>query len=281
MKNLRYLDIEYFTWFKDIISFKKEVSSLNQPELLANVEARYLEYVKNFNSQDLIQIKKSIYKKNHPELTGCYKSKTKIVSQLLSKIKDLQSDEAKSKCQYCGIGKPKTIDHYLPISLFPEYAVLAINLLPCCNDCNKKKDNYWKSDECRGILNFYVDSIPNKQFIQGKISTSNSLPIISYHFNFDGIDSGLKNIITSHYSRLDLFERYQKESADEISEICRQLNIYAKEKTSKEISQLLQDDSEDLQARYGKNYWKAVLFEALANNKSFLKNYRKYLKVPL
>ncbi len=277
MKNLEFLDIEYFDWYKDIIESKNENDFLLQTDSLESIKKRYDEYLDKFDFNNLITIKDSIYKKNHPELTSCYKSKTKKVTELLTKIKNAQTTEAKSKCQYCGINKPKTIDHYLPISLYPEYAVLAINLLPCCNECNKKKDNYWKAEGYRGILNFYVDNIPDEQFLYGKIVTQNDLPVISLKLDFSLINEDLSKIIYAHYTRLELFERYEEESADEISEISRQLKVYSCDKSIKEISKLLLDDAKDLQIKYGKNYWKAVLREALSKSSEYLNNYKKYL----
>lgn len=273
MKNLKYLEIEYFDWYQEMIKLKNENDFLIRQDSLDAVKVRYSEYVTNFNSNGLLLINDSIYPKNHIELTGCYKSKTKMVIELLSLIKNNQTLEAKSKCQYCNINKPKTIDHYLPISLFPEYAVLAINLLPCCNECNKKKDNYWKEDGIRGILNFYVDNIPNEQFLNGVIIIQNEIPLFTLKFNFSSIHSDLSNIIKAHFKRLELFQRYEEESAEEISEITRQLRIYSNGKSIKEVSFLLKKDSLDLQAKYGKNYWKAILRDALSESNEYLSNY--------
>ncbi|WP_203296532.1 HNH endonuclease [Luteirhabdus pelagi] len=278
MQNLTHLDIDYFDWYKEIIKSKKENEFFIKQDSLDSIENRYKEYMENFDSSNLILIKDSIYSKNHPELTSCYKSKTKKVSELITKIKDAQTTETKSKCQYCGINRPKTMDHYLPISLYPEYAVLAINLLPCCNDCNKKKDNYWKEEGFRGILNFYIDNIPDEQFLVGNIIIQNNLPSFIVNFDFSMIDKDFSNIVTAHYKRLELFERYSQESADEISEISRQLSIYSSDKTVDEISKLLKTDANDLQIKYGKNYWKAILRAALSASIVYLNNYKKYVE---
>lgn len=41
------------------------------------------------------------------------------------------------KCPFCGgIGTPRNLDHYLPKSRYPQYAVLPQNLVPACRDCN-------------------------------------------------------------------------------------------------------------------------------------------------
>lgn len=277
MKKLSYLDTDYFDWYNDIVAAKRENVLLTRPDFLDAVKVRYEEYFENFSQENLLLIKDSIYAKNHPELTSCYKSKTQKVSELITEIKDNQSIEAKSKCQYCGINKPKTIDHYLPISLYPEFAVLAINLLPCCNECNKKKDNYWKADSFRGILNFYVDNIPDEQFLTASISVQNDLPLTTFTHDFSSIEEDLSNIIRAHFNRLELFDRYDEESAEEISEISRQLSIYSKDKTIDELKVLLKEDSEGLKNKYGNNYWKAVLRNALSESNDYLNDYNKYM----
>jgi hypothetical protein len=42
-------------------------------------------------------------------------------------------------CPLCGQGTVHQLDHYLPITSFPDYGVTAINLIPTCSDCNKYK----------------------------------------------------------------------------------------------------------------------------------------------
>lgn len=45
---------------------------------------------------------------------------------------------AKGKCPYCGgIGDVEPLDHYLPKSRYPQFAVLPANLIPSCDRCNK------------------------------------------------------------------------------------------------------------------------------------------------
>lgn len=68
-------------------------------------------------------------------------------------------------CPSCGEpGKPGTLDHYLPKSVFPELSVVIANLTPMCAECQQSK-----SDD-------YVDENGNKLFI---------------HPYFDAIDAPL------------------------------------------------------------------------------------------
>lgn len=40
------------------------------------------------------------------------------------------------KCPYCGQQVVKTLDHYLPKTLYPTYAITPYNLVPSCEACN-------------------------------------------------------------------------------------------------------------------------------------------------
>lgn len=76
------------------------------------------------------------------ELVGLYKNQftsnkepKKIYSSILTSSGD--------RCPYCGgIGKPSTLDHYLPKEFYPVFSILPNNLVPACRDCNlgDKKD---------------------------------------------------------------------------------------------------------------------------------------------
>jgi len=44
-----------------------------------------------------------------------------------------------NRCPRCGGSRPGTLDHHLPKSDYPEFAVYPKNLLACCQECNGKK----------------------------------------------------------------------------------------------------------------------------------------------
>lgn len=44
---------------------------------------------------------------------------------------------AEDQCPFCGgVSAPATLDHFLPKSRYPHCAVMPVNLLPACYDCN-------------------------------------------------------------------------------------------------------------------------------------------------
>lgn len=272
---LKHINVNYFAWFQDIANCKVEDLSYNA--LVAaeiDVRQRFDIYNKLFFSNGLQNISNSPFAKNHPELKACYTSVVFKLADLKKLIIDAQEKDQKNRCQYCCIGKPKTFDHYLPISDFSEFSVHALNLLPCCKDCNGKKNSYWIENGGRAILNFYLDKIPNDRFLYVKINYDKPSDTFMTRFELRDtkkIYAALFEIIKLHFIRLDLLERYSDEANDEVSEIRRKFRIEKPHFTKiKSIAQILIQDANDEKKRFGANYWKAILKEALSNSIEFL-----------
>jgi 5-methylcytosine-specific restriction endonuclease McrA len=272
MRKLTPLKYKLYNYFEDIVESKNDSASKVLLSIKSQVSDRYEEYQKNFNETDLIKVNDSPFEKNHVQLISCYKSETNKVKELKKKIRKKQSKEQKGLCQYCCIGKPKTFDHYLPISEYPEFSVLAINLLPCCTDCNEKKKSYWKENSERGIINFYVDNISEKQFLFAKIKLRRNVPYIKFEIQNEKnqIDINLFRTIELHFRRLNLIELYNEESNDELEEMIRQFKIYLKGKNTYSLKEDILEDAKQLINKYGNNYWKTVMKSTLANSDEFM-----------
>lgn len=62
------------------------------------------------------------------------------------------------RCPYCGQQIVKTLDHYLPKTLYPTYAITPYNLVPSCDACNKiKMTESFDSYEQQTIHPYYDD----------------------------------------------------------------------------------------------------------------------------
>jgi hypothetical protein len=52
-------------------------------------------------------------------------------------IYDSLLNAAQESCPFCGgIGTPRNLDHFLPKTHFPQFAIFPKNLVPSCRDCN-------------------------------------------------------------------------------------------------------------------------------------------------
>jgi hypothetical protein len=70
-------------------------------------------------------------------------------------------------CPACGEdGTPRTLDHYLPKSIFPEFSVHLKNLVPMCDICQGIKGEEYLSGTGEKIyFHSYFDTIPDALFI--------------------------------------------------------------------------------------------------------------------
>lgn len=138
----------------------------NLLRLDSDLASRYTDFELAIQNNQLFSFIESPSLKQHKDdLLGCYTGYTKRVHEIFNLIKDAQVPSFLKKCPYCGITIPKTHDHYLPESKFPELAVHALNLIPCCGSCNQIKNNNWKNSTHRTFIYFYSDTIPTEKFI--------------------------------------------------------------------------------------------------------------------
>ncbi len=49
------------------------------------------------------------------------------------------------ECPYCLVSQAATLDHVLPKAVFPEFAILSKNLVPCCDECQRGKGSHWRT----------------------------------------------------------------------------------------------------------------------------------------
>lgn len=131
---------------------EKEYEDLAIKKSLINIKAsKYNTYYKMKNSYEYI------YSNN-------FEYRNKIVKL------------ANGRCPICdsefGYGTVE-LDHVLPKSIFDDYAITPINLIPICRSCNKaKSDKFGNSQE--GILTPYYDSYPLNKMLKMKILIDNN-----------------------------------------------------------------------------------------------------------
>jgi 5-methylcytosine-specific restriction endonuclease McrA len=83
-------------------------------------------------------------------------------SQRIVKIRQMQL----KSCPMCGSSVTGTVDHYLPKEDFPEFSVMAANLVPACSHCNSGK----KGRTFRGAF-------PNERFLHPYFDTLAGQPL--------------------------------------------------------------------------------------------------------
>lgn len=270
--------VAYSKRHKDIVSSKTNTikgcvntTKNNLLDIESQVVSRYSDFEQAITSGTLFHFPEqpSFYPYKE-DLLSCYKNKTIGVKDIFKLIKATQPLRFLSLCPYCGLTMPRTHDHYLPESRFPELAVHALNLIPCCGPCNETKNNYWRNNNHRIFLHFYSDTIPQTQYIN-VILTSVDASAVGASFTMrrpDGIADHIWEILEAHYEKLKLINQYNENANDQISnmlDVCVAHLRCGGSNLRNFINELLIPE----ERLYGANHWRVVLMKELATSSVF------------
>lgn len=232
------------------------------------VKRRYDEYDAHADQLEHLTMS-TITGVNADALIKCYTSKTREMSTLRDEL--LYPDiEDFDSCPFCGIGEPTTLDHYLPKENFPEYSVLAKNLIPICGVCNSNyKGSKWIKNGQRLFIHTYYDIFPDEYFLNASITVSSKVAI-EFLPTAVGNEPYFSDLFDNHFKNLALKKRYRIKAASEISRKRRSLErIFVRGGTARDVARSLQTEASELEVEYSKNHWKTVLYKALSGSVDF------------
>ncbi len=114
---------------------------------------------------------------------------------------------AKGMCPFCEIALPSELDHYLPKSEFPVFALTPANLVPICSECNKlaRKGDYVPGTYDDALFHPYFDMLPEIAWLHAEIHFEVD-PCVSY--GVDDFDGGMRRRLERTMDLLGLNERY-------------------------------------------------------------------------
>ncbi|MBE7646698.1 HNH endonuclease [Tenacibaculum finnmarkense] len=259
----------------DALSFHKKIvdDSLNKGKIKDNlikkkllISSKFVYYKKKFDNNNLFTISAhGFIGKDKKHLLSLYSSKRKPIIELKKELTTNELNQRINDCPNCTIEKVSSLDHYIPKDEFPEYSVNPLNLIPCCSTCNSKKKENWKGDENLLFLNLYSETIPIVQYLFVEIISKTEFTFQLK--NTQNIDVNLFEIIESHYSKLDLLERFRENSDEVISELDILISSFKYSiNDTIELQKFINNHYSKIEARDGINKWKVVLVKAMLNS---------------
>lgn len=279
MINFNHYSEDAFELYKDAVERKKnpdEKAKLKQIE--EKVKSAYEDYGFAFDRKQVYSLSPSdLFSEEEKRLLEwMYDGDNKIVRTIREWIDVNNNRTYLNRCPYCTLNAAGTTEHILPKSVYKEFSVHALNLIPCCAECNSKKNDNFKDRNGNPLfLNFYYDILPEKQYLFVNLSFDGK-GIVNFNYRLDNvnhIDVRLFNLICRHYEKLDLLTRFKTRAISEYPEIESSLRTFLpKDNVDAFMANLKQKAMLDASS-YGYNYWKVVLYLALADSN----DYKAYL----
>lgn len=264
MRSLLRLDVDDEETFRATSGEKQEPIQTRLRGLQERVFARYACYVRSRSG--LENVAAHVYvPEDGDALRHAYSYPTRSVKALLEEVKKNAVRNVFGKCSYCDAVGDLTIDHYLPKQAYPEFSILAENLVPVCSPCNRKKGNRIEVGGRRAFYNPYVDIEPTGKWLyadlidpaRGTLMFSIARPRRMSVQNFE--------LIERHFAALGLLKRYLGMGAPVLQEA---LAVIRENLNGSRVSQI-RSELKRLAVRqrdvYGQNHFRTAVFEAVAN----------------
>ncbi|WP_461811365.1 hypothetical protein [Faecalimonas sp.] len=273
MRNITYPEIDNIDLWDKIVSRKHQPARGKLLALRDKVNDRYKFYENHFTDLDkIIPLPKSEWNDSEKELISCYGDNVEFKKArhlLFEKLSVTQ----KTKCPYCMLSRPNTLEHYFDKDDYPEFSVYIPNLVPCCSECNSDKSTtVFNSKKERNYIHFYHDSLPEKQFLFVRFSfiEPDAVPLVDILLKFSK-ETYCSRLIRSHFSNLSLLSKYKSSILDRIAPIIEEIQVNHQMGMSKRnITESLHIRLDSLAKHYGNNYWETCVYEGILNSSGFL-----------
>ena len=199
-------------------------------------------------------------------LRHCYDGPGQNLSRMKGEFLGGLSKAALARCPYCMLRQPGTIDHFLPIDLYPEFAALVLNWVYTCGPCNQRK-GIRLVDVPRAILSPYFDGISTTQpLLYAQVSIVSNTPRVIFDVpdpNPLQAQATLSGIAKRQFEELGLKKSLELEANSVLTSTIGEIVYEAAGQISAQILtdrlQARRANLEDL----GINDWQRRLYEAM------------------
>lgn len=183
------------------------------------------------------------------------------------------ADAKKNHCCFCSDGDPTEIDHFLPKSIFPEFSILPINLVPACHRCNKLKINHTPTSCADTYIHPYYEEYKDIIWLEARLDfSSGNYPTAIYQIssNLQSNSHNLTKRIEHQFSKLQLNQRYSQKAAGEILDIEQRLRKLSKRRSGSELVKHHLSEEASSRAVVNKNSWQTALYKCLSLDSHFI-----------
>lgn len=131
----------------------------------------------------------------------------------------IRSAPINDRCPLCAQRDVGSLDHYLPKTDFPAFAITAINLVPACSSCNKIKLKQSATTAEEQTLHPYFDDVENEPWLKAQVIDTSPASFSFYVDPPSHWDEILKSRTKHHFNLFKLAKLYVSHAADELTNI--------------------------------------------------------------
>ncbi|MGX8833661.1 HNH endonuclease [Amedibacillus sp. YH-ame6] len=247
---------------------QKEKEMLNIYQELLKDQQRYISRMQTNNLYKEEKKQTHSVKIEDKDLNKLYTDKLLNKNYEIRKYYDLILTSS-SICPYCGKRHTKTVDHFLSKTNFPNYSVTPINLVPCCSDCNKSKDNKDGSlNEFSQLFHPYWDDLNSTRWLGADLIIEKSRLLFNFHVLENSVDEITYKRLYNQFDILELKKYYSLEANIKLS---RELKYYIELFNISEDNEELKDHFESQKTKcsyyeFSTNDFEYVYYCELLNN---------------
>ena len=173
-------------------------------------------------------------------------------------------------CPYCNVATVDTLDHFLPKKVYPEFSVLAQNLVPSCSTCNRKKGATCFHSSGLNLMHPYFAKVPDDAILVVDVTVT--VQEVAWRFALQQ-NASIANAdfepIANTFTLLELADRYDEVSVGEIIDVISGFDDFYSDGDPTAVRAFLQQLASSSRNSRGFNYWKTVILQALADSDAF------------
>lgn len=171
-------------------------------------------------------------------------------------------------CPMCGVGYVRVLDHYLPKEKYPEFSILALNLVPTCSRCNENKLSLVGGSDGRFFHAYYEDVPASPSLLVAEIEVACGSAIVSFKVNGQLSGAAYKNA-SYQFDKLCLGETYVGPAVQELVERVPWFEMMYERGGADKVASAACRQASHLRNEFGPQFWKAALYDAIEASRDF------------
>ena len=171
-------------------------------------------------------------------------------------------------CPMCGQGKVSTLDHYLPKSKYAQFAILPLNLVPCCRDCNIEKRVAFPATRTDQTFHPYFDDVEMDRWLYATVELDQGVSLAFFVAAPSGWSLELAGRAQTHFDAFKLGSLFSTFAATELSSLKYRLQKTFSNAGLPGVRADLALEAESSRIVH-LNSWKTAMYEALSKSDEF------------